>query len=116
MNLITNASDAIGDRDGTIHVMTRRATVGEQSAVNSGTFPARNYLALEVSDTGSGMSQETTARVFDPFFTTKSTGHGLGLAVLSGTVRSLGGAILLTSEPGKGTAFQIWLPSCEMTA
>jgi PAS domain S-box-containing protein len=116
MNLITNASDAIADRDGTIRVTTRRATIAEQSAVKEGTFPARNYIALEVSDTGCGMSQETMARVFDPFFTTKSTGHGLGLAVLSGIVRSLGGAILLTSEPGKGTAFLILLPSCETTA
>jgi PAS domain S-box-containing protein len=116
MNLITNASDAIGDRDGTVRVITRRATIAEQSAVKPGTFPERNCVALEVSDTGCGMSQETMARVFDPFFTTKSTGHGLGLAVLSGIVRGLGGAILLTSEPGKGTVFQILLPSCETTA
>jgi PAS domain S-box-containing protein len=116
MNLITNASCAIGDRDGTIRVITRRTTIGEQFAVNSGTFPKRNYVALEVADTGCGMAKETMARVFDPFFTTKSTGHGLGLPVVQGIVRSLGGAIHLASEPEKGTTFQILLPCAEATA
>jgi CheY-like chemotaxis protein len=61
------------------------------------------------------MSAETQARVFDPFFTTKSAGHGLGLAVVNGIVRSLHGKIHLASEPGKGTTFQILLP-CDRTA
>ena len=69
------------------------------------------YVLLEVTDTGRGMSRETQARVFDPFFTTKSEGHGLGLGVVRGIVRSLGGATHLSSELGKGSTFQVFLCS-----
>ena len=117
MNLITNASDAIGDRDGVIRVITRRVTFLEESvAIPSSGLQDGDYVQLEVSDTGCGMSPETHAKVFDPFFTTKSAGRGLGLAVVSGIVRSLGGAIRITSEPGKGTTFRVWLPSTQATA
>jgi PAS domain S-box-containing protein len=112
MNLVTNASDAIGDRDGVIRVMTRKAAWGESVAISELQSPG-DYLVLEVSDTGCGISRETQSRVFDPFFTTKSAGCGLGLAVVSGIVRSLGGAIRLTSELGKGTTFQVLLPCAE---
>ena len=115
MNLITNASDAIGDRDGVIRVVTRRLTLGTDSATVSESLSEGDYLVLEVSDTGSGMSRETQDRVFDPFFTTKAVGRGLGLAVVSGIVRGLGGAIRLTSELGKGTWFQILLPCAQTT-
>jgi PAS domain S-box-containing protein len=113
MNLITNASDAIGDRDGVIRVITRRVAQGAESVRDSESSPEGDYLALEVSDTGCGMSRETHERLFDPFFTTKSAGRGLGLAVVSGIVRSLGGSIHVTSEPGKGSTFQILLPCAE---
>lgn len=113
MNLITNASDAIGDRDGVIRVTTRRATPGVESVRDSGSSPERECVVLEVSDTGCGMSRETRERLFDPFFTTKSAGRGLGLAVVSGIVRTLGGSIRLTSELGKGSTFQILLPCAE---
>jgi PAS domain S-box-containing protein len=113
MNLITNASDAIGDRDGIIRVVTRGVIIrGEPVAVSESSREG-DYVALEVSDTGCGMSPETQARVFDPFFTTKSAGRGLGLAVVLGIVRGLGGAIRLVSELGKGTTFQILLPCAE---
>jgi CheY-like chemotaxis protein len=69
-----------------------------------------DYVQLQVSDTGCGMTPETQARVFDPFFTTRQTGHGLGLSVVQGVVRSLHGAIQLASAPDKGTTFQILLP------
>jgi CheY-like chemotaxis protein len=75
-----------------------------------------DYLELEVSDNGCGMSQEMQAKVFDPFFTTKSTGHGLGLAVVQGVVRNLRGTIHLASELGKGTTFRIWVPCLQSTA
>jgi PAS domain S-box-containing protein len=112
MNLITNASDAIGDRDGVIRVITSRVTASETDGA-----PANgNYVQLEVSDTGRGMSPETTAKVFDPFFTTKSAGHGLGLAVVQGIVRSLGAVIKFTSAPGNGTTVQVLLPCADTAA
>jgi CheY-like chemotaxis protein/two-component sensor histidine kinase len=105
MNLVTNASEAIGDRGGFIRVSARQVTL-----------PDGDYVRLEVSDTGSGMDAETRARIFDPFFTTKFVGRGLGLAVVQGIVRSHGGSILLTSAPGDGTTFSILFPSVAQPA
>jgi CheY-like chemotaxis protein len=114
MNLITNASDALGDRDGVIRVTTGLVTISRNSPVVASEVLAEgNYVQLEVSDTGRGMTHETQVRVFDPFFTTKLPGHGLGLAVVQGTVRKLGGAIRVVTTPGKGTTFQILLPSAK---
>jgi two-component system cell cycle sensor histidine kinase/response regulator CckA len=114
MNLITNASDAIGDRDGKIRVITRRVTLKGPSAAIA--LPDGDYVQLEVTDTGCGMSPQARAEAFDPFFTTKSAGRGLGLAVVQGIVRSLGGAIQITSEPDQGTTFQVFLPCAKTTA
>lgn len=117
MNLVINASEAIGDRDGMIRVITSRVAPSEESAAVSSTkLPAGDYVQLEVSDTGGGMSAETRTRLFDPFFTTKSGGRGLGLAVVDGIVRGLRGTIHVVSEPGKGTTFQVLLPAVEATA
>ncbi len=117
MNLVTNASEAIGDRDGVIRVTTGRVEVGQDRA---GAIPDRlpegDYLRLEVSDTGCGMSQETQTRLFDPFFTTKSAGHGLGLAVVHGIVRGFGGEIRVASDPGRGSTFQVFLPCTDTRA
>ncbi|HXK04170.1 MAG TPA: PAS domain-containing protein [Verrucomicrobiae bacterium] len=114
MNLVMNASEAIGDRDGEIRLTTRRIAVRHE---RPGWIPqelaAGEYVQLEVADNGRGMSPETQARVYDPFFTTKPLGHGLGLAVVSGIVRGLGGAIQLVSEPEKGTTFHVFLPVAE---
>jgi nitrogen-specific signal transduction histidine kinase len=116
MNLVTNASEALGGKDGSIRLTTERVTVGpDRSWANQDGLAIGEYVQLEVSDTGAGMSSETQARVFDPFFTTKAAGRGLGLAVTQGIVRSLQGAIQLRSEPGKGTIFQVLLP-CAGTA
>src|SRR5262249_8513885 len=100
MNLMTNASDAIGDRDGAIKVTTRRLVSAGETEDPSGSPSESHHLLLEVLDTGCGMSRETQGRVFDPFFSSKSAGRGLGLAVVSGIVRSLGGSIRVTSELG----------------
>ena len=117
MNLITNASEAMGDRDGVIRVTTRRVTMGEDSSVTAaGDLAKGDYVELQVSDTGRGMAAETQAQVFDPFFTTKHEGHGLGLAVVQGIVRSLGGEIRIVSALGQGSTFQILLPCTERTA
>lgn len=113
MNLILNASDALGGESGTIEVrvrtvvadreLLRRSFVGQD-------LPEGKYVSLEVEDTGCGMDGETLARIFDPFFTTKFTGRGLGLASTLGIVRGHSGAILVQSHPGRGTNFQILFP------
>jgi signal transduction histidine kinase len=66
---------------------------------------------LEVADDGSGMEEETVVRMFDPFFSTKFVGRGLGLAIVSGIVRTCRGAILVASEAGQGTTIQVLLPA-----
>jgi PAS domain S-box-containing protein len=111
LNLVINASDAIGFQDGIVRVSTRPVTVDAHCAIGtSEALALGEYVELKVTDTGSGMSPETRARVFDPFFTTKSAGRGLGLAVVHGIVKSLNGAIRVFSELNKGTAFHILLP------
>ena len=109
LNLVINASDAIGDRDGTICVATGLTTLDRAAAMAKGTSKG-DFLRLEVADTGRGMSRETQAKVFEPFFTTKPSGRGIGLAVVHGIVRSLGGTIFVASKPDEGTTFQILLP------
>jgi PAS domain S-box-containing protein len=117
MNLVTNASEALEERDGVIRVTTKCVRVGPDTSAWISDGPADGvYLQLEVTDNGRGMSPETQARVFDPFFTTKSEGHGLGLSVVSGIVRSLGGKIHVASESGKGTSFRVLLPCVEAKA
>ncbi|MBY0491949.1 MAG: response regulator [Gemmatimonadaceae bacterium] len=116
MNLIINASEAIGDRSGIISVTTgavwcEREYLAE-SFVDEG-LQEGLYVTLEVSDTGAGMSPETRARIFDPFFTTKFTGRGLGLAAVLGIVRGHGGAIRVYSEAGRGSTFKLLFPAAE---
>jgi CheY-like chemotaxis protein len=115
MNLVTNASEALDDRDGVIRVATRAVNLDRAEAISKG-IAEGDYVLLEVADTGRGMSWETQARAFDPFFTTKSQGHGLGLGVVKLIVRGLGGAIHLVSEPGRGSTFQIFLRSTGIMA
>jgi signal transduction histidine kinase/CheY-like chemotaxis protein len=114
MNLVINASEALGDRTGTITVGTGRlqADAGYFATTQySVALPPGDYVYLEVTDDGCGMSRETLARIFDPFFTTKFSGRGLGLAAVHGIIRGHQGAIKVYSEPGKGTAFRILLPA-----
>jgi len=115
MNLVTNASDAIGDQDGLIRVTTRCVTTGGSVAIPRGAVQG-DYLQLEISDTGCGMSEETQARMFDPFFTTKSAGHGLGLAIIAGIVRGLGATMDVASTVGKGTILRLLFPRAETMA
>ncbi|MGE3075334.1 MAG: PAS domain S-box protein [Dehalococcoidia bacterium] len=114
MNLVVNASDAIGEREGVISIST--SVVDATAEVLANTYlapelPAGRYISLEVQDTGGGMEPETLARIFDPFFTTKFTGRGLGLAAVLGIVRGHHGAIHVDSEPGVGTIFKLLLPA-----
>lgn len=111
LNLVTNASEAIGKRDGVIRVTTRRAYIGPGSPGPDGTnLPTGDYVRLTVIDSGCGMDDETRARIFDPFFTTRFPGRGLGLAAVQGIVRDHAGALHVRSAPASGTVFEVLLP------
>ncbi len=112
MNLVINASEALGDANGTIKVSTGvlDAQRNYLDTLHPAGLPEGRYVYLEVSDTGCGMSPETRKRIFDPFYTTKFTGRGLGLSSVLGIVHGHGGAIGLKTEAGLGTTFRILLP------
>ena len=113
LNLVTNAAEAIGDRDGSLTIRTG-TTAGEESDDAAATVgeqgPTRPMVFLEVTDTGCGMDEETKNRVFDPFFTTKFTGRGLGMAAVMGIVRDHRGTIDIQSEPERGTRIRVLFP------
>jgi len=92
MNLFYNASEAIGDRGGVIRVATRPVTVDPDSSL-ANSMRVGDYVELEVSDNGRGMTPEVQARIFDPHFTTKVTGHGHGLVVVKRIVERHHGAM-----------------------
>jgi two-component system cell cycle sensor histidine kinase/response regulator CckA len=122
MNLITNASEAIGDRDGVISLSTGeidcdreyldnvnevlRASLDEQ-------LPEGVYVYIEVADTGCGMDEKTKERIFDPFFTTKFAGRGLGMSAVLGIVSGHKGALKISSVVSEGTTFTILFPTNE---
>jgi len=114
MNLVTNAADAIGDREGSITLSTEYQVL-TQTFIST-TFPTKHLrpgpcLVLTVEDTGCGMSREIMNRIFDPFFTTKLTGRGLGLSAMLGILRGHHADIKIYSEEGKGTVFKIYFPA-----
>lgn len=114
MNLITNASDALGESAGLITIKTETATYSErrlQDLYGVDSLPPGDYVTLEVSDNGCGMTPEVRRRLFDPFFTTKAMGHGLGLSAILGIIRAHDGAIRVYSESGQGTAFKLIFPA-----
>ena len=119
MNLITNASEALGEESGTIKITTgtKKCTREFLRGIYLGKeLPEGEYLCLEVADTGCGMDEETLAKMFDPFFTTKFTGRGLGLAAALGIARGHKGAIIVSSKPGRGTTFKIFFPATDRPA
>jgi PAS domain S-box-containing protein len=107
MNLCVNAAQAMEPDGGTLAVSLR-----EENLLDHPTLPPGRYLCLEVCDTGQGISSQDMARIFEPYFTTKQPGHGtgLGLSVVHGIVQELGGAIKVTSTPGQGSCFRVYLP------
>ncbi|MBI4661699.1 MAG: response regulator [Verrucomicrobia bacterium] len=113
LNLVINASEAIGDQLGIIGISTGTTRVKQDDLLEChGTteLTPGEYVRLDVADTGCGMSPEIQARIFDPFFTTKFTGRGLGLAAVLGIVRGHEGALRVRSQPGRGTTFRLLLP------
>jgi PAS domain S-box-containing protein len=113
MNLLTNASDALGDRPGRISVRARpvREVDERWDAAQGATVSPGSWVLIEVRDTGAGMDEATRGRVFEPFFSTKEKGHGLGLASCLGIVAAHDGAVLVESEPGRGSCFSVLLPA-----
>ena len=105
MNLITNASDALGEGAGTITLRTG----GVESPDSAAEPPVSVFL--EVSDTGCGMDSGTLQRIFDPFFSTKFSGRGLGLAAVMGIVESHQGHVRIRTAPDEGTTFRVVLPA-----
>jgi len=118
MNLVTNASEALGDREGRIVISSAlrswRSDEPGSHRWNVSLEPGQ-YVEVTVRDTGAGMCSETQAKIFDPFFTTKQTGRGLGLAAVQGIVMGHGGAITVESELGVGTSFTVLLPRVSLS-
>ncbi|MCK9518595.1 MAG: PAS domain S-box protein, partial [Dehalococcoidia bacterium] len=119
MNLVVNAADAIGERDGIITIATTLVEADRALLAESFLSPELEpgtYVSLEVRDTGVGMDGATRARIFDPFFSTKFTGRGLGLAAALGIVRGHKGAIRVNSQPAEGSVFTLLLPASAASA
>ncbi|HTU57311.1 MAG TPA: ATP-binding protein, partial [Polyangiales bacterium] len=118
MNLLTNASDSLGDRAGDIAVCTQQVSAPDArwAAALGNPVAAGNWVLIEVKDSGCGMSAETLQRIFEPFFSTKQRGQGLGLPACLGIVKAHGGAILVESELGRGTVVSVLLPAAAARA
>ncbi len=120
MNLILNAAEAIGEKVGTVTIITDSQVVGpddDQYWLHSGQpLEPGLYVSLEIHDNGKGMDNKTLARIFEPFFTTKSTGRGLGLAAVLGIIRGHRGGLSVTSEVGQGSTFKLLFPAAMETS
>jgi PAS domain S-box-containing protein len=114
LNLVANASEAIGDRRGSINVAI--STLRADRRPGDGIAPqekakGNRYVCLRVRDSGCGMDKEVQARMFEPFFSTKVRGRGLGLAAVAGIVKKHNGAVKVSSAEGKGTTVEVLLPA-----
>jgi PAS domain S-box-containing protein len=114
MNLITNASEAIGQKPGIITIRTGEQEFSKEylskSSLEIKPLPGK-YVFVEVSDSGCGMDEDTQHRLFDPFFTTKFTGRGLGMSAVSGIINGHKGAIVVNSQPDVGTTIRVLFPA-----
>lgn len=120
MNLGVNARDALGGRQGSIHLAVGEAPLPEGWArVTMGhRRPGTPYACVRVEDKGDGIPEDQLIRIFEPFFTTKVAGEGtgLGLAAVHSIVSACGGEIILASKPGEGTRFDLYLPQTTQAA
>lgn len=115
MNLCTNASHAMGETGGVLHLELKTVHIDIDTASQLANLQPGSHVNVNVSDTGHGMTAEVLERIFDPFFTTKEKGDGtgMGLAVVHGIVQSYGGMIYAYSEAGRGSSFKIFLPAID---
>lgn len=113
MNLLTNASEALEGKEGTVELSAGVEFCDDAALAKSLLLkkpPAQNMAFLQVRDNGCGMDAETLNNIFDPFFSTKFTGRGLGMSVVQGIVMGHGGAIMIDSLPGRGTTVTVYIP------
>lgn len=117
MNLVVNSRDAMPD-GGTISIDVREVSAAQIRSLVRSEDRDRNFVCVDVTDTGTGISPEIAARIFDPFFTTKEPGKGtgLGLSLVYGTVRQAGGYIDVSSGHGGGTSIRLYFPVCAPAA
>ncbi|HJU84051.1 MAG TPA: CHASE domain-containing protein [Holophagaceae bacterium] len=114
LNLVTNATEAIGEAEGAVAISTSHRVYSdlelEQGYPGQGLLPGP-YVSLRVKDSGCGMDEAVLARIFDPFFTTKFSGRGMGLATVQGIVKAHRGGLRVNSKPGAGSTFVAILPA-----
>ena len=122
MNLVTNAAEAIGEREGTVTVRTSwRASLDAgyralaPTVIPRAPFVPDGWVVVEVADDGIGMSEEVRARIFEPFYSTKGSGRGLGLATTMGILRTHESRLSIDTEPGRGTRFEAAFPAMHHT-
>jgi signal transduction histidine kinase len=117
LNLVVNARDAMPE-GGRLTVKVEHVELDESAAISLVEGHAGPYARLSISDTGTGIDEQTRAKLFEPFFTTKEQGKGtgLGLSIVYGIVKQTGGYINVISEPGRGATFVIYLPAATVAA
>ena len=118
MNLVTNAADAMSEEGGILEVTLGNILLQKEKVCLDRVLSPGSYVRLRMKDTGEGIEPEIMDRIFEPYFTTKQVGKGtgMGLSVVHGIVKRNGGGLLVESEPGKGTVFEIYFPALEMKA
>jgi nitrogen-specific signal transduction histidine kinase/CheY-like chemotaxis protein len=118
VNVVTNAANAIGSRKGRIGLKLEEVALDERDAPLSPDLSPGRFVLLTVKDDGCGMDSSTLERAFDPFYTTREAGGGtgLGLSIVHGLMKGHSGAVLVSSEVGRGTTFRLYFPAADETS